>query len=216
MKPKMPSMQDYRNSHTATTLPDGTVLLYGGNAGGDMTSSNEIFDPMTLDFRMEQTAPNRASHTATLLLDGTVLIAGGSVQADYTGENRRFLDTAVLYVPAKLIPAARIHTMPGANGSQGAILHGGSTRVATGEDPAQAGEILEIFATGLAENGRLTPKVSIGGLAAEVLFFGSAPGYPNLFQVNARVPQGVIPGTAVPVRMNYLERTTNEVTIGVR
>ncbi len=215
MKLKVPNMQDYRNSHTSTTLPDGTVLLYGGNSGGDMTSSNEIFDPTALAFRMEQTAPNRASHTATLLLDGTVLIAGGSVQTDYTGEARGFLDTAVLYTPDKLIAAPRIHTVPGGDGTQGAILHSGSTRLATGDDPAQSGEILEIFAAGFPENGKLTPRVSIGGLAAEVQFFGPAPGYPNLFQVNVRVPSGIASGKAVPVRMNYLERTTNEVTIGI-
>ena len=50
---------------------------------------------------------------------------------------------------------------------------------------------------------------------AEVLFFGDAPGYPGYNQVNFRVPAGVTPSAGAPVRLSYLGRSSNQVTIAV-
>ncbi len=69
-----------RTWHTATLLPDGTVVLAGGvDAAGRILSAPERFDPATGTFAsiadLDLTA--RARHTATVLPDGRVLFAGG-------------------------------------------------------------------------------------------------------------------------------------------
>jgi hypothetical protein len=69
---------------TATTLPDGRVLLTGGtDASGNPTNTAFIarLDPLTGEVDVVATdslAVPRAGHQATLLCDGTVLITGGT------------------------------------------------------------------------------------------------------------------------------------------
>ncbi len=59
-------------------------------------------------------------------------------------------------------------------------------------------------------------QVVIGGQLAQVLFFGEAPGYPGYYQVNFVVPAGLLPGTNVSVRLAYLGRSSNAITISVK
>jgi uncharacterized protein (TIGR03437 family) len=91
--------------------------------------------------------------------------------------------------------------------------------------PATIGDYLVIYATGLGlttpngdPNGKglstgvappadgsvlyqtpTLPTVTIGGIAAKVLFSGLAPGFPGLYQVDVQVPNGVTNGDDIPV-----------------
>jgi uncharacterized protein (TIGR03437 family) len=106
--------------------------------------------------------------------------------------------------------------MSGDGTGQGAIWHSDTGMIASSANPATAGDVLSMYTTSLFEGGVIPPPVAIGGQLAGVLYFGDAPGYPGYFQVNFRMPTGVAAGSAVPVRLTYLNRPSNAVTIGVQ
>ena len=89
-------MTDTRHSHTATTLPDGKVLIAGGYGAGTTTlATAEVFDPRTKTFTPTGALiAARADHVAVLLTNGRVLIAGG------LGPEWTFLSSAEIYDPA--------------------------------------------------------------------------------------------------------------------
>lgn len=68
-----------RNFHTATLLPNGTVLIAGGyDASFNPTATAEIFNPSTGSFTATGSMEvPRANFSATLLKTGKVLVAGG-------------------------------------------------------------------------------------------------------------------------------------------
>jgi NHL repeat/Galactose oxidase, central domain len=206
--------------YAATLLTDGTLLI----AGGEPLNCYPLFfcedlsipdvylrDPATGTFGFTGfMAFPRDYAQATFLPDGTVLMSGG-VDLDVNNPSRV---TVELYTPPVLVPAPMLFSMPGDGTGQGAIWHA-TGKIASLDNPAVAGEILSMYTTSLIEGSAVPPRVIVGGRLAEVVYFGDAPGYPGFFQINFRVPAGIAPGS-VPVRLRYLDRPSNEVTIGVK
>jgi WD40 repeat protein len=86
------AMIEGRGQYTATLLPDGKVLVAGGD-NGNFLASAELYDPVSGSWTATTSmATPRAAHTATLLQDGKVLVASG-----YHGGDA--LATAELYDP---------------------------------------------------------------------------------------------------------------------
>lgn len=85
-----------RESHTATLLLDGTVLVTSAPYP-ETSPSAELYDPGSGSWAATGSMDNpfRADYTATLLLDGRVLVAGGG-SSYIDGPN---LDSAELYDP---------------------------------------------------------------------------------------------------------------------
>ncbi len=79
---------------SATVLPDGRVLLAGGQRGPNEPPLNTAFiarlDPLdaTVDVvATDRLATARTNHQATLLCDGTVLVSGGPTQVSFERYN---------------------------------------------------------------------------------------------------------------------------------
>jgi hypothetical protein len=74
-------MTTLRRSSTGTLLPEGKVLIAGGDSPGVTGHARaELYDPVTGTFSTtgDMVTRSRQGHTASLLPDGTVLLSGGS------------------------------------------------------------------------------------------------------------------------------------------
>jgi hypothetical protein len=73
------SLNIFRSSHTATLLPNGKVLVAGGNgSGGNPINSAELYDPVSEIWTTTGSLHlSRSGHAAVLLGNGKVLVVGG-------------------------------------------------------------------------------------------------------------------------------------------
>jgi hypothetical protein len=139
------SMAIARDGHTATLLPNGTVLVVGGH-GADETRSYaaaELFDPATGTFSPTGSmAQERWQHTATPLGDGTgrVLVVGG-----FDDQTQKTTTSAELYDPAtgKFSPTGSLSQAR--YGQTATLLADGRVLVAGGQSRALALSSAEIY-----------------------------------------------------------------------
>jgi Galactose oxidase, central domain len=133
-----------RAGFTATVLPDGQVLVAGGDEAGTATSSAELFNPATGTFSPTGgMGTARAGFTATLLPDGQVLAAGGEGTC-VLGSCPEF-SSAELYNPAtgtwaptgSMNAARTLHTAT--------LLPSGQVLVAGGQDSFGANSTAELY-----------------------------------------------------------------------
>jgi uncharacterized protein (TIGR03437 family) len=125
--------------------------------------------------------------------------------------NRRALDGGSFRFWVNLIPLTRPEIVSTASGP--AVVHHSNNTPVTATAPAQAGELLTLYATGLGgtapalnpgETFKQSPAhrvtspvhVLVNGIAAEVLYAGGYPGTDDAYQVNFRMPSGIAPGSA--------------------
>ena len=137
-----------RDSHTATLLPDGRLLVAGGSrsSGGGFgiepypLASVELYDPGSGSWTATGNMIGARQGTATLLLDGKVLVAGDS---GYVLADGGYVQvSAELYDPgsgswsatgkmieartyghtATLLPDGRVLVAGGSDGSRGLVL----------------------------------------------------------------------------------------------
>jgi len=112
-----------------------------------------------------------------------------------------------------------IFVMNAALGSQpGAVLNQDFS-LNSRDAGAARGSVVQIYGTGygpLNGSGQAEAEVWIAERPAAVLYSGPAPGYPGLWQINARVPDAADVVGQVPVCLKALGLVSNGVTVFVR
>ena len=92
------SLTDSRYSATASVLPNGKVLIAGGDSNSGRPKSAELYDPATGLFTTTGSLSTaRTAETASVLPNGKVLIAGGYGPSG-------FVASAELYTPTPRKP----------------------------------------------------------------------------------------------------------------
>jgi N-acetylneuraminic acid mutarotase len=130
-----------REQHTATLLPNGKVLVVGGNPYGTPTSA-ELYDPSTGTWsNTGHLNKERFVHTATLLPNGTVLVAGGYDVNDFNGGPFK---SAELYDPA-LGTWTYTGNLNHARVGTATLLLNGKVQVVGGDNPAGDGKSAELY-----------------------------------------------------------------------
>jgi uncharacterized protein (TIGR03437 family) len=153
-------------------------------------------------------------------------LAGGPAQVAVSVAGRS--STATTANVATVAPGIFTYTADGKGA--GAITHVDGSAVTT-QSPAQPGELVILYATGL---GPVMPAVptgalpagtsssvsqvmlNIGGIGVIPDFAGLAGCCVGLNQINARVPAGVSRGNAVPVVLTIGGKSSNTATIAVQ
>jgi uncharacterized protein (TIGR03437 family) len=139
--------------------------------------------------------------------------------------------------PVSLIssqPGVFTQTQDGQGVGAMVIVHAdGSWAIAGNGNSVKAGDVLEIYCTGL---GDVTPRavagapappsplsqaidpvtLTIGGKNVPVFFAGPTPGFTGLYQVNATIPAGIAPSQQAPLVLSQAGRPSTTVTVPVQ
>ena len=124
-----------------------------------------------------------------------------------------------------------IFTQDSSGSGPESITHASTNLLVTADLPASPGEFVQIYATGMGRVSPVVPSgqpaaefplsrtlsevsVTMNGVPAEVTFSGLAPGLTGLYQVNARVPEGVQGTVAIAASVDGI--SSNVVTMEVR
>ncbi len=159
---------------------------------------------------------------------------GGRPTTNIVVEYSGVQSNAVAYNVVAAAPG--IYTLNQQGVGPGAVLNQDGVTVNTPSAPEKRGNVVAVYMTGegatipAGADGVIIPAVvsalkkpilpvtaTVGGIAATVLYYGSAPGIVSgVMQVNVQIPAGVTPGSAVPIQITVgTTATQTGVTIAV-
>jgi len=216
--------------------PGEIVTLFGLGLGPEKLATLELDSTGRVATRLaatrvlldDQPAPLLFACTSQTSAVAPYVLAGQSsarVRVEYAG-----VKSNELVVPLSTA-APGVFTADSSGKGPGAILNQDQS-LNTVYRPAARGSVVTMFATGEGQTrpegvdgqvavGALPRPVSpvsatIGGLPAEVLYAGAAPGLvAGVLQVNLKIPEALAPGLAVPVVLTVGNVKSPEVTLAV-
>lgn len=118
-----------RSGHSATLLPNGKVLMVGGNGS---ISTAELYDAGIGTFSQTGNliVPRQYGNTATLLPNGKVLIVGGIVAHHTSGEAELYDPVTGIFAPTGSMAYGRVgHTATLLNNGKVLIAGGATDRI---------------------------------------------------------------------------------------
>jgi uncharacterized protein (TIGR03437 family) len=195
---------------TAGIAPGDFITLYGANLAPDTQAASTVPFPATLDGVqvMVNGLPAPIQFVSPGQISAIVPYASGSSIARIQVINNDAASNVVTTFVNLTAPG--VFTVPAGGVGYGAVLHADYSLV-TPQNPAQVGDTVSVYLTGLGTVDPLVPDGSagpvsplsqttntitayIGGQLATITYAGLAPQLAGLYQINVTVPSGVSAG----------------------
>ena len=167
---------------TSTPVQSATVSLLPANSTTPVPAQVVSVVPFTITFVVPTSVPT------------------GSAQLIYKPGSQ-----ATQWIPIFIVPANLSLFRNGPTGPPRAQnINPDGTPVQNGlTSPAQSGQPVVLWGTGLGSTPQSAVHVTLGGVAQTVLYAGAAPGQPGLNQINFRIAAGTPDGCYVPLTVTY-------------
>jgi uncharacterized protein (TIGR03437 family) len=195
---------------TAGIVPGDFITIYGSNLAPGIATAYTVPFPTTAGLDGVQVTVNGLPAPVQFVSPGQIsaivpyAIGSPSIARIQVVNNGVASNAVTEFVN---LTAPGVFTVPPGGVGYGAVLHGDYSLV-TAQNPAQVGETVSVYLTGLGTTNPLiqdgsagvfsqtnnTIMVYIGGQAATVGYAGLAPQLAGLYQINVTVPSGVTTG----------------------
>lgn len=197
-------------SYTTTAIAPGSLAFVADYSTPDATIAGAVVSIRPVGSSTPLPAPveNATSTGITFLVPADAPLGNAQLIYHQAGELTQW--TSITIVPSDFalyrtpVPAVNV------SAAGAATSNGLST-------PAQPGQAIEIFGTGIGALPQSSPQVTLGGVTQAVLYAGNAPGEPGLIQINFQIAAGTPDGCYVPLVVSwgassatsYLSKTSN-------
>ncbi|MGA9626294.1 MAG: IPT/TIG domain-containing protein [Bryobacteraceae bacterium] len=194
---------------TAGIAPGDFITLYGTNLAPGTATAYTVPFPTAAGLDGVQVTVNGLPAPVEFVSPGQIsaivpYAVGSSIARIQVNNNGVLSNVVTEFVN---LTAPGVFTVPPGGLGYGAVLHGDYSLV-TAQSPAQVGETVAVYLTGLGTTNPVIPDgsagvfsqtnntidVYIGGIQATVGYSGLAPDLAGLYQINFTVPSGVTAG----------------------